>query len=272
MSPTPQRPVFRFRSVFISDIHLGFKGCSAEYLLDFLRSIEVETLYLVGDIVDLWSLKRTFYWPESHQAVVAQLFEHARRGTRVVYVPGNHDAMFRAHDGDTFSGIEIRRQAIHTMADGRRFLVLHGDEFDTVIKTSPLLEVLGNHAYSFILELNRYVNWTRRRFGLPYWSIAAYLKHKVKNAVQYIANFERAVADEARRRGVDGVICGHIHRAEITEVDGITYCNDGDWVESCTTLAEDHEGRLTLLRWTERKEVLTRATPNFAGVPVEHAA
>lgn len=259
MSPTnTSRPVFRFRSVFISDVHLGFRGCSAEYLLDFLHSIETEVLYLVGDIVDLWSLKRSFFWPQSHNDVVRTVLGMAKRGTRVIYIPGNHDRVFRDYDGMEFGSVLIRRQYVHETADGRRMLVLHGDEFDSVIKASPLLESLGSHAYGWLLRLNRYVNFMRRRFGFPYWSIAAWLKHKVKNAVSYIANFERALADEARKRGLDGIICGHIHRAEITRIGGVLYCNDGDWVESCTTLTEDFDGRLMLLHWSERKEIVAR--------------
>jgi UDP-2,3-diacylglucosamine pyrophosphatase LpxH len=271
MSPNPSKQVLRFRTVFISDVHLGFRGCSAEYLLDFLRSIETDTLYLVGDIIDLWSLKKTFFWPQAHNNVIRTILGIAKRGTRVVYIPGNHDSVFRDYDGMVFGNVEIRREAIHETADGRRLLVLHGDEFDAVIKASPLLEALGNRAYAFILSLNRYVNFFRRRFGFPYWSIAAYLKHKVKNAVQYIANFEQALADEARRRNVQGLVCGHIHRAEITEIDGILYCNDGDWVESCTTLTEDFNGRLSLLRWTETKQVIAHSALASAEL-VEQAA
>jgi UDP-2,3-diacylglucosamine pyrophosphatase LpxH len=260
MSPTPNsKPTFRFRTVFISDIHLGFRGCSAAYLLDFLRSIETETLYLVGDIIDIWSLRKSFFWPQAHNDVIRTILGKAKHGTRVVYIPGNHDNLFRDYDGMVFGNVEIRREAIHETADGRRLLVLHGDEFDSVIKASPLLEALGNRAYSFVLKLNRYVNLLRRAFGFPYWSIAAYLKHKVKNAVKYIANFERALAQEAQRRGLDGAVCGHIHRAEISQIDGVLYCNDGDWVESCTTLTEDFNGRLSLLRWTESKEVITHS-------------
>jgi UDP-2,3-diacylglucosamine pyrophosphatase LpxH len=192
-----------------------------------------------------------------------------------VYVPGNHDRPFRDHDGLVLGNVEILKEAVHETADGRRFLVLHGDEFDSIVRASPLLESLGSRAYSAALSLNRYVNAVRQRFGYPYWSVAAFLKHKVKNAVKYIANFERALAVEARRRGVHGVICGHIHRAEISEIDGVTYCNDGDWVESCTTLVEDFQGRLSLLRWTETVEVLTgdRALPLMEGaVALEPAA
>jgi UDP-2,3-diacylglucosamine pyrophosphatase LpxH len=266
MSPNPSASVLRFRSVFISDVHLGFRGCSADYLLDFLHSIETDTLYLVGDIIDLWSLRKSFFWPQQHSNVIRTILGKAKHGTRVVYIPGNHDSTFREYDGMVFGNLEIRREAVHETADGRRFLVLHGDEFDGVIKASPLLEALGNRAYAFILRLNRYVNFFRRMFGFPYWSIAAYLKHKVKNAVKYIANFERALALEARRRGLDGMICGHIHRAEITDIDGVLYCNDGDWVESCTTLTEDHSGRLSLLRWTERKAILTQTGVTHTGL------
>ena len=250
------RPNLRFRTIFISDVHLGFKGCRAEFLLDFLRRVECQRIYLVGEIIDMWSLTRSFYWPKAHNDVVQTLLAKARHGTRVVYVPGNHDRPFRDHDGLVLGNVEIRREAVHETADGRRFLVLHGDEFDGVIRASPWLESLGNRAYAFVLRLNRHVNSVRTRLGYPYWSVAAFLKHKVKNAVAYIANFERALAVEARRRGVRGVICGHIHRAEISEIDGITYCNDGDWVESCTALVEDFQGRLSLLRWTDSAEVL----------------
>ena len=275
MTPKPPQSTLRLRSVFISDVHLGFKGCRAEFLLDFLRRVECEQIYLVGDIIDLWSLQRTFYWPQAHNDVIRTILGKAKHGTRVVYVPGNDDRAFRDHDGLTLGNVEIRLEAIHETADGRQFLVLHGDEFDSIVRASPLLESVGNHAYAAALRLNRYVNAVRQRLGYPYWSLAAFLKHKVKNAVKYIANFERALAVEARRRGVDGVICGHIHRAEITEIDGILYCNDGDWVESCTTLVEDFAGRLSLLRWTETAEVLTgtQAVPLLDGaVPFGQAA
>jgi UDP-2,3-diacylglucosamine pyrophosphatase LpxH len=275
MTPKPPQSTLRLRSVFISDVHLGFKGCRAEFLLDFLRRVECEQIYLVGDIIDLWSLQRTFYWPQAHNDVIRTILGKAKHGTRVVYVPGNHDRVFRDHDGLTLGNVEICLEAIHETADGRRFLVLHGDEFDSIVRASPLLESVGNHAYAAALRLNRYVNAVRQGLGYRYWSLAAFLKHKVKNAVKYIANFERALAVEARRRGVDGVICGHIHRAEITEIDGILYCNDGDWVESCTTLVEDFSGRLSLLRWTETAEVLTgtHALPLMDGaIPVGQAA
>jgi UDP-2,3-diacylglucosamine pyrophosphatase LpxH len=259
MSQNGVEPLLQFRSVFISDVHLGFRGCSADYLLDFLRSIQTETLYLVGDIIDLWSLKKSFFWPPRHDEVIRTIIGMAKRGTRVIYIPGNHDHQFRDFEGLTFGNIEIRREAIHEAADGKRFLVLHGDEFDAVIKASPWLEELGNQAYSFILMLNRGVNYLRRLVGYNYWSLATFLKLKVKNATQYIANFERALAHEAKRRGVDGIICGHIHRAQIAMIGSVLYCNDGDWVESCTTLTEHHDGQLSLLRWTETRELLHRS-------------
>jgi len=250
------RPTLRFRSIFISDVHLGFKGCRAEFLLDFLRRVECQQIYLVGDIIDVWSLTRSFYWPQAHNDVIRTILGKAKHGTRVVYVPGNHDRPFRDHDGLVLGNVEIRREAVHETADGRRFLVLHGDEFDSIVRVSPLLESLGNSAYSFALRLNRYVNAIRGWLGYPYWSLASFLKHKVKNAVKFIASFERALSSEALRRNVDGVICGHIHRAEIAAMGEVTYCNDGDWVESCTALAEDFSGKLSLLRWTGSPTVI----------------
>ena len=260
-APPIQRNTLRMRSVFISDVHLGFKGCQAGYLLDFLRTVECEQIYLVGDIVDMWALKRSFYWPQPHNDVIRTLLGKAKHGTRVIYIPGNHDRQFRDHDGLVLGNVEIRREAIHVTADGRRFLILHGDEFDSIVKASPLLESIGSSAYVAALALNRYLNRIRLRLGYPYWSLAAFLKQKVKNAVKYVANFERALAVEARRRGADGVICGHIHRAEITEIDGVTYCNDGDWVDSCTALVEDHSGALSLLRWTKTQAVMIDGRP-----------
>ena len=267
-TPAP-RPTIRLRTVFLSDTHLGFKGCRAEFLLDFLRRVECEQIYLVGDIIDVWSLTRSFYWPQAHNDVIRTILGKAKHGTRVVYVPGNHDRPFRDHDGLVLGNVEIRRQAVHCTADGRWLLVLHGDEFDSIVRASPLLESVGSQAYAIALTLNRWLNTLRRSLGYPYWSLSAFLKDRVKNAVKYIANFERAIAAEARRRGLDGVVCGHIHRAEIRDIDGITYCNDGDWVESCTALVEDFQGRLSLLRWTEQAEVLSggQAVPLLDGVP-----
>jgi UDP-2,3-diacylglucosamine pyrophosphatase LpxH len=238
-----------YRTLWISDIHLGTRGCQAELLLDFLRRTESETLYLVGDIIDGWRLKRSWYWPQPHNDVVQKLLRKARKGTRVVFIPGNHDEAGRQFVGLHAGGIEIAREAVHEAADGKRFLVLHGDEFDGVVRYARWLAFLGDRAYNTALAINYWFNVARRAFGLPYWSLSAYLKAKVKNAVEYIGRYEKAVVAEARGRGVDGVICGHIHHAEIRDFGGITYCNDGDWVESCTALAEHPDGRLEILHW-----------------------
>jgi UDP-2,3-diacylglucosamine pyrophosphatase LpxH len=244
----------KLRTVFVSDVHLGSKGCRADLLLEFLKSVEVDYLFLVGDIFDLWAMRKGFFWPQEHSNVVRTILGKAKGGTRVVYIPGNHDEDLREFCGSVFGNIEIRREYVHDTADGRRLLVMHGDEFDTVVKCSPWLAKLGSSVYDFLLGLNRHVNAVRRLFGMPYWSLASYLKHKTRTAVQYIAGFEQAVAHAARKRGVDGVVCGHIHRAEINDVHGVQYCNDGDWVESCTALVEDMNGRLALWSWPEVRE------------------
>ena len=244
----------RLRTVFVSDVHLGFKGCRADLLLEFLKSVEVDYLFLVGDIFDLWAMRKNFYWPQEHNDVVRTVLGKAKGGTRVIYIPGNHDEDLREFCGTVFGNLEIHREFVHRTADGRRLLVMHGDEFDTVVKCSPWLAKLGSDVYDFLLGLNRHVNAVRRLFGMPYRSLASYLKHKAKTAVQYIASFEQAVAHAARKRGVEGVVCGHIHRAEITDIDGVQYCNDGDWVESCSALVEDMNGRLALWSWPEMRE------------------
>jgi UDP-2,3-diacylglucosamine pyrophosphatase LpxH len=241
----------RFRTVFISDIHLGTRGCKADYLLDFLRHTDCETLYLVGDIFDGWRLKRTWYWPQAHNDVVQKLLRKVRKGMRLIYVPGNHDEVLRGYLGMHFGGVEVTKQAIHETADGKRLLVIHGDEFDGVVKYARWLALLGDWAYVTMLEVNTWFNFLRRKLGFGYWSLSAYLKHRVKNAVQFIGNFEQAVVAEARRQGVDGVVCGHVHSAEMRMIDGVLYVNDGDWVESCTALVEHMDGRLEILPWAE---------------------
>ena len=242
-----------YRAVFISDIHLGTRGCKAEFLLDFLKQTSCERLYLVGDVVDGWRLKRAWYWPQAHNDVVQKLLRKARKGTRVIYVPGNHDEAFRDYCGVHFGGVEVRSDDVYETPEGRRFLVTHGDAFDGIVRYHRWLALLGDWAYNAALALNTWVNRLRRRLGFGYWSLSAFLKLKVKNAVQFIADFEQAVADEARRRGVDGVICGHIHHAEIRDIGGIAYMNDGDWVESCTALVEHPDGRFEILRWAEER-------------------
>lgn len=245
-------PRLRLRTAFISDVHLGFRGCQADYLLDFLNSIDTDRLVLVGDIVDLWALKRSLYWPAAHQEVLRKLIKLSSSGTEVIYVPGNHDEAAREFCGMSFGEIKIHRQLVHETHDGRRLLVLHGDEFDGAVEFSGWLKHFGSFLYDRMVDLARVVHFLRRRLGRPYWSLASWLKHNVPNAMSYILAFEKAAAQEAARRGFDGVVCGHIHRAEMRTVDGILYCNDGDWVEHCTALVEDRNGRLAILRWAEQ--------------------
>lgn len=241
----------RYRTVFVSDVHLGTRGCQAEMLLDFIRHMECDTLYLVGDIVDGWKMKSGWYWPQAHNDVVQKILRLARKGVNVVYIPGNHDDRIRDFCGIHFGGVVVARDAIHEGADGRRFLVTHGDEFDGVVQHAKWLAFLGDYSYRGLLAANTLFNRVRRRMGFGYWSLSAYLKTKVKNALHFIENFEGAVAEEARRRGVDGVICGHIHKAEMRQIEDILYINDGDWVESCTALVEHMDGRMEILEWAK---------------------
>jgi UDP-2,3-diacylglucosamine pyrophosphatase LpxH len=245
------RSRLHYRTIWISDIHLGTKGCNAEMLIDFLDSVDSDMLYLVGDIVDGWQLKKRVYWPTAHNDVVWRVMKRARRGTRVIYIPGNHDEMFRQFTGMSFGGVEIRRKKIHTTVDGRKLLVLHGDEFDAIMLAHRWLAFVGDAAYTALMTLNRHVNRVRRWFGMPYWSLSKMAKHKVKNAVSFISRFEEIVAHEAERRHVDGVVCGHIHTAEIRQFGKITYYNDGDWVEGCTALVEHHDGTMEILHWAD---------------------
>ena len=237
----------RVRTVFISDLHLGTPGCRADALLAFLRDTECETLYLVGDIVDGWQLRRSWYWPQAHNDVVQKLLRKARKGTRVIFVPGNHDEFARRYVTHNFGGVDVVEDAMHVTADGRRLWVTHGDHFDGVIQCARWLAYLGDRAYEFVLKVNHWFNSARARLGLPYWSLSRYLKFKVKRAVSYVGDFETAVAREARKRGAAGVVCGHIHHAEMRDIDGVLYCNDGDWVESLTALVEHDDGRLEII-------------------------
>jgi len=252
-TPSRIRPT-HYRSIFISDVHLGFSGCSADFLLDFLRSTTCDTLYLVGDIIDIWQMKKRLYWPQAHNDVIRTILGKAKHGTRVIYIPGNHDELFRDFDTTTLGNLEIHHEFIHTTLNGQRFLVLHGDEFDSVVRNSRLLGLIGTSLYDNLLKLNNFVNYVRRKLGFSYWSLAGMLKHKVKKAVNYISNFETALAYEAEKNLVDGIISGHIHRAEITWIENVIYCNCGDWVESCTALVERRDGSLELLHWTEQQE------------------
>ena len=240
-----------FRTIWISDVHLGTSGCQAKRLLEFLKATESDKLYLVGDIVDGWQLKRRWYWHQTHTDVVQLVMKKAKKGTKVIFVPGNHDEVVRQFIGLNFGGIKIRDEHVHTTANGKRMLVLHGDRFDGVIACAKWLAYVGDSLYTMILKFNQIFNVWRARVGLPYWSLSQYLKLKVKNAVSYITSFEDALAEEARKQNLDGVICGHIHKAEIRDINGILYCNDGDWVESLTALVEDEVGELHLVDWHE---------------------
>jgi UDP-2,3-diacylglucosamine pyrophosphatase LpxH len=250
-APHGKKDVKRFRTIWISDVHLGTTGCQAARLLEFLQATESETLYLVGDIIDGWQLRRRWYWDQAHNNIVQNVLKKAKKGTEVIFVPGNHDEAIRQFIDLDFGGIRIRDELIHVTAQGKRMLVLHGDRFDGVIACAKWLAYVGDSLYTMILKFNQLFNKWRARAGLPYWSLSQYLKLKVKNAVSYITSFEDALAAEARKKGVDGVICGHIHKPEIRDINGITYCNDGDWVESLTALVEDHAGELRLVTWEE---------------------
>ncbi|MFA5990117.1 MAG: UDP-2,3-diacylglucosamine diphosphatase [Sphingomonas sp.] len=241
----------KFRTIWISDIHLGTRGCNTEMLIDFLDHVDSDMLYLVGDIIDGWQLKRKFYWPAGHNDIVRRLLKRAKRGTRVIYIPGNHDEVFRQFSGLDFGGVQIRRKAIHDTADGRRLLVLHGDEFDAITLAHRWLAHVGDIAYTALMALNRWLNLFRRRFNMPYWSLSKHAKAKVKNAVEFISRYEEIVAEAAGARGVDGVVCGHIHTAEHRMINGIEYWNDGDWVEGCTALVEHDDGRMEVLHWAD---------------------
>jgi len=246
---THLQAINRFRSIWISDVHLGTRGCKAEFLLDFLRHTESEYLYLVGDIVDGWRLKKSWYWAQSHNDVIQKILRKARKGTKVIYIPGNHDEMLRDYTGLQFGGVMVESEAIHMTADGRRMLVIHGDAFDGVVRYARWLALLGDWAYDLMLKINNYYNHARRHLGYPYWSLSAYLKSRVKNAVQFVGDYANAITAEARARKVDGIICGHIHQAEMRDMNGVLYCNDGDWVESCTALVEHFDGSLEILHW-----------------------
>jgi UDP-2,3-diacylglucosamine pyrophosphatase LpxH len=241
------------RTIWISDLHLGAKSSRPDCLLDFFRHHTTQNLYLVGDMIDGWRLKKSWFWDQLHNDVVQKILRQARKGTKVSYIPGNHDQFARDHIGLKMGDIEICRSCEHHTADGRRLLVLHGDEFDSIVTHAKWLAVLGSGAYEASVVLNRWVNAVREKMGLRYWSVSNYLKHKVKNAMQFIDNYEHAVAEEARRRRVDGVICGHIHRADMKTIEGIEYYNTGDWVESCTALVEHLDGRMELVEWVVPK-------------------
>jgi UDP-2,3-diacylglucosamine pyrophosphatase LpxH len=241
----------QYRAIFVSDVHLGTRTSQADALLDFLKQAEARTIYLVGDIVDGWRLRKSWYWPQSHNDVVQKLLRKARKGTRVVLIPGNHDEFLRDYLDNQFGGVEIADRIIHEAADGRRHLVIHGDQFDAVVMHARWLAFVGDWAYEAALMLNGHINFVRRKLGLTYWSFSAWAKHRVKKAVNFISAFEETLAGEARRQGADGVICGHIHHAAIRDIGGLSYMNCGDWVESGTALVETVDGRFEIVEWTK---------------------
>ncbi|WP_425339728.1 metallophosphoesterase [Methylobacterium platani] len=257
----------RVRTLFLSDIHLGTKGCQADLLLEFLRDVDADEIYLVGDIVDGWKLRSGWYWPQSHNDVVQKLLRKVRKGSRLVYVPGNHDEFLRDFLDMHFGGIEIQDQVLHEAADGKRYLVIHGDQFDLVVRHARWLALLGDGAYTAALFVNTHLNWVRRRLGLTYWSLSAWAKLKVKNAVNFIGRFEEFLIAEARRAEADGVICGHIHHAASRMVGDMHYLNTGDWVESCTAVVEHYDGTMEVIRFAEWSRANAEAPAPLAARP-----
>ena len=256
----------RVRSIFLSDIHLGTRACQAERLLDFLRVHDAEHVYLLGDIIDFWSLERGVYWPTLHNTFVQKMLKRARHEVKVVLVPGNHDEALREYVGTNFGDIKVVREAIHTAADGRRYFLMHGDEFDQITRYHRWVALLGDIAYGLLLRLNGRLSWVRRKLRLTgYWSLAGYAKRKVKGALEFVYGFEESVAHHVRQMGLDGVVCGHIHSAAIKNIGGIVYINCGDWVDSCTAIVEHEDGRMELVHWRESEvlaEDLWHETPH----------
>ncbi len=241
----------RLRTIFLSDVHLGTRDAQADLLLDFLHHTESDYLYLLGDIVDFWKARSGWYWPREHSAVVQAIIDKARTGTRVIYVPGNHDEWLRDYAGAEFNGVQIRLGLVHKTAAGKRLLLLHGDEFDSAVRCNRLLSHVGSGFYDVLLYLNRIYNGMRRRLGFPYWSLSSYLKRRVKNALDYIERYAEAARHEAARHKADGLVCGHIHHPALEEVDGVQYVNTGDWVEHCSAVVETADGELHLINWAE---------------------
>ena len=250
-SEVQSESVRQVRTAWISDVHLGTRGANTGALLDFLRDYDFETLYVVGDLIDIWQLRRSRYWPQQHNDVIQKILRKARKDTRVVYIPGNHDELVRDFEGD-YGNITIQEHAIHRLTDGRRMLVIHGHELDTVVQNVKWLAFAGDVGYQFLLALNPAINFVRRRFGLGYWSLSAYAKRRVKDAVSFIGKFEEAVAHYAQKFDVDAVLCGHIHSVSIRQIGNATYYNCGDWVETCSALVEDYEGKIRIVSYLPR--------------------
>jgi len=258
-----------FRTVFLSDVHLGTPGCRSGYLLDFLRSIRCEHLYLVGDIVDLEALAQRAWWHPEHGAILAEVLRMAGTGTRVTYIPGNHDAALRGMAGRTIGRVRVQREAVHETADGRRLRVSHGDEYDPHDYGKRWLYWIGEHAHRLVCWSGRGINAVRRRMRKPYLPVSLWVKQRIGRALRYIRAYEQRVADAARAGGFDGHVCGHIHCGAIREIDGVLYLNDGDWVEHCTALVEARDGTLSLLQWTEESRVLATAPAREGAVIAE---
>ena len=259
------------RSIFISDIHLGTRACQAERLLDFLREYSADHLYLVGDIIDFWAMKRGIHWSQAQNTVVQKVLRRARHGEKVYLIPGNHDEALREYVGTAFGDIRVAVEFVHATADGRRLLITHGDEFDQVTRYHRWVAVLGDVSYNLLVRINIGLSWLRRRLGWSgYWSLAGYAKRKVKTAVNFIVDFEESVIHAARERGLDGVVCGHIHSAVIRDVDGVSYINCGDWVDSCTAILEHLDGRMELLEWGAAPVVSRLAAEAPAAVPLAY--
>ncbi len=252
--------IFNYRSIWISDFHLGTRGCQSELLLEFIKHTQSEKLYLVGDIIDGWALKNTWYWPQSHNDVVQKILRKARHGAEVFYISGNHDEVMRGFVPVNFGGVSILNQIIHETVDKKKYLVVHGDQFDGIIQCAKWLAMLGSITYDFLIYFNRYINFFRKKLGYEYWSLSNYLKFTVKNAVKFVSEYEKLVCNYAKQFKVEGIICGHIHHANMQSMNGIHYINDGDWVESCTALVEHFDGKLELINWTEKRKELFNET------------
>ncbi|QFY89824.1 UDP-2,3-diacylglucosamine diphosphatase [Magnetovirga frankeli] len=262
-------PSYR-RALFVSDIHIGTRDAQVDYLLELLGQTRCDYLYLLGDIIDIWKMRSGWHWTGSTNALIERVCQMAAEGTQVYYIPGNHDEMLRDYVGGSFYGVQICHEAIHETADGRRLLLIHGDEFDSVVINNRWLAHLGSWGYDLLLWLNRHFNQLRRRLGFPYWSLSAFIKGQVKNAVNFIHGYEQALIREARQRGFDGIVSGHIHKACLRQIDGIQYANAGDWVESCTALAEDAQGQLSIINWTDELRQ-RRSQPQSAANSVAEA-
>ena len=239
-----------YRTIWISDLHLGSTQCQADVLLDFLKHNDSEKLYLVGDIIDLWALSKKMYWPTAHNTIIQKVLRKARHGTQVIYIPGNHDENIREYDGYVFGEIVVRNSDVHVTASGQKFLVIHGDEYDTIARYHKWIAKLGSKGYDLLIEINRWLRAVRRLLGFhSHFSLAAYVKFKVKNAVQFISDFEDSIVTTLRDEGLDGVVCGHIHHAELKDMQGFLYINTGDFVESCSAIVELRDGTIQLLHW-----------------------